>query len=140
MVASENSDLLPFPTPPKKLVLARLHAAILTSSPPLPALRSRQGWACVCTLLLASPDPGLDRPLASSIVPSGRVVVCFFINSTIGPKSNRMALLSCASCFHLLLLLLRSTLPCNANDHERRCVPSHQPHHLPLLQPLPTLP
>ena len=51
------------------LDLARLHAAILTSPPLLPAFSSRQSWGCECTFLLASPDPGPAVPHASSIVP-----------------------------------------------------------------------
>jgi hypothetical protein len=42
---------------------------ILTSPPPLSALKLRQGWGCECTFLLASPDLGVDRPHAFKRVP-----------------------------------------------------------------------
>jgi hypothetical protein len=38
---------------------------ILTSPPPLSALKLRQGWGCECTFLLASPDLGFARPYVS---------------------------------------------------------------------------
>ena len=76
-----------------KLDPARLHATILTSviltsPPPLSALKLRQGWGCECTFLLASPE--CARPHASPIVPLGRVVVCSAANHT--AQSSRIAI------------------------------------------------
>ena len=76
-----------------KLDPARLHATILTSviltsPPPLSALKLRQGWGCECTFLLASPE--CARPLCVSDVPLGRVVVCSAANHT--AQSSRIAI------------------------------------------------
>ena len=78
-----------------------------TSPPSLSVLSSRQGWGCKCSVLLASPFPGLARPHASSIVPSGGVVVCSSISPT--TQSNMVALRT-PSPLHLRLANVIFTL------------------------------
>jgi hypothetical protein len=79
-----------------------------TSPPSLSVLSSRQGWGCKCSVLLASPFPGLARPHASSIVPSGGVVVCSSISPT--TQSTMVAILRTPSPLHLRLAVAIFTL------------------------------
>ena len=91
------------------LDLARFHAVILTSPPPLSALKLRQGWGCESTFLLASPDLGFARPHASpTVLLTGRVVVRSVVNPT--TQNSRVAIPGTPSPLNLHLANAVSTL------------------------------